>query len=96
MNPATSPSCDLLIIDEIGKLELWHGIGLASVLAPLASGGGTRSLVLVRESLLAELKEKLEPIELIIFEINDQNRNQIPYHILKTLDESSSQEGEKP
>ena len=56
LDPTTRRQCDLLIVDEIGKLELWRGIGLASVLGNLASGEVDRTLVLVRESLLADLQ----------------------------------------
>jgi nucleoside-triphosphatase THEP1 len=37
-NLATPRRCDLLVVDEIGKLELWRGVGLAPVLSGLAAG----------------------------------------------------------
>ena len=40
-------ACDLLIVDEIGKLELWRGIGLAPVLPRLSAGEVERNLNLV-------------------------------------------------
>jgi nucleoside-triphosphatase THEP1 len=78
-------ACDLLVIDEIGKLELWRGIGLAPVLSRLASGEVLRSLVLVRDSLLADLQSRLGPVEQIVFEVNEGNRGDLPPRILETL-----------
>jgi nucleoside-triphosphatase THEP1 len=77
--------CDLLVVDEIGKLELWHGIGLAPVLPRLASGQASRSLVLVRTTLLPELRARLEPAEQIVFEISEENREGMAPRILQSL-----------
>jgi nucleoside-triphosphatase THEP1 len=85
LNPETLPSCDLLIVDEIGKLELWQGVGLAPTLEHLASGHAKLSLVLVRASLLAELQSKLAPVEQIVFEVDKNNRREAPGRILKEL-----------
>lgn len=77
--------CDLLIVDEIGKLELWHGLGLAGILSPLASRKVDRALVLVRESLLAELQGKLGAAELVVFEVSEANRGDLAPRILESL-----------
>jgi nucleoside-triphosphatase THEP1 len=80
---APSRPRDLLIVDEIGKLELWHNIGLAPILPRLASGEVGRSLVLVRDSLLAELQSRLGPVEQVVFEVHEDNRRELPAHILE-------------
>ena len=85
LNPGTGQPCDLLIVDEIGKLELWQGEGLAPIMVHLASGEANRSLVLVRVSLLAELQNKLAPIEQIVFEANEHNRRGMPARLLEEL-----------
>jgi len=85
LEPAAARPCDLLIVDEIGKLELWHGVGLAPLMAHLASGEVNRALVLVRESLLVELQNRLTPVEQIVFEANEQNRDELPSRILREL-----------
>lgn len=77
--------CDLLIVDEIGKLELWHGIGLAPILPLLAAGQVKRSLVLVRDSLLAELQAHLGSAEQVVFEVHEENRGTLAPGILKAL-----------
>jgi nucleoside-triphosphatase THEP1 len=77
--------CDLLFVDEIGKLELWRGIGLAPILPKLAAGEVGRSLVLVRDSLLAELQARLGPVEQRVFEVEGGNRGTLAPHILEGL-----------
>jgi nucleoside-triphosphatase THEP1 len=76
---------DLVFVDEIGKLELWRGEGLAPVLPLLASGGIDRALVLVREELLLALQERLVDVETVVVEVTEANRDGMPGHVLDTL-----------
>jgi nucleoside-triphosphatase THEP1 len=78
-------ACDLVLVDEIGKLELWRDAGLAPVLPRLALGEATRSLVLVRDFLLAELQEKLQPVQQIVCEVSEDNRRTLPAIVLEGL-----------
>ena len=80
---------DLLLVDEIGKLELWQGLGLAPVLPHLAAGEAPRALVLVRESLLDELQARLEGVEIVIFEVQEENRSDLPARVLAGLFEAA-------
>lgn len=77
--------CDLVIVDEIGKLELWWGHGLAPVLPRLAAGETARSLVLVRDALLADLQRRLEAVDPIVFRVTEQNRAGLAPQILERL-----------
>jgi nucleoside-triphosphatase THEP1 len=77
--------CDLLVVDEIGKLELWHGRGLAPVLPGLASGEARRSLVLVRDHLLLELQARLAAVEQVVLQVNKENREEMPPQVLRRL-----------
>ena len=78
-------ACDLLIVDEIGKLELWRGIGLAPILPRLVSARGGTALVLVRDFLLAELQARLGSSQQMIFEVNEENREALAARVLETL-----------
>ena len=78
-------ACDLLLVDEIGKLELQREIGLASVLPQLAAGDAKRALVLVRDFLLADLQAKLYPVSQVVFEVSKENRNGLPPCVLARL-----------
>lgn len=77
--------CDLLLVDEIGKLELWQDQGLAPVLPRLAAGETHRALVLVRESLLDELQARLPGVETVVFEVDESNRDDLPARVLAGL-----------
>lgn len=83
--PVSLRRCDLLLVDEIGKLELWHGAGLAPILPRLAAGEAPRALVVVRDFLLDELQARLGAIEPIVFLVSEQNREELPVHILHNL-----------
>ena len=78
-------ACDLLIVDEIGKLELWRGVGLAPILPRLASGEIDRAIILVRDSLLAELQGELGSVERVVFKVSKDNRSELPPSILGRL-----------
>jgi nucleoside-triphosphatase THEP1 len=78
-------TCDLLVVDEIGRLELERDLGLAPLLPRLAAGQAPRSLVLVRDYLLAKLQSRLESVEWRVFEVSEQNRGELPPHILRQL-----------
>jgi nucleoside-triphosphatase THEP1 len=85
LRQATDRHCDLVIVDEIGRLELRQGGGLAPVLPLLASGKAERVLVLVRDSLLAELQARLAPAEHTVFQVSEENREELPARLLKAL-----------
>ena len=75
-------TCDLVVVDEIGKLELWQGIGLAPILPHLARGEAHNALILVRDSLLSELQTRLQPVEQAVFTADEQNRDGLSAHLL--------------
>jgi nucleoside-triphosphatase THEP1 len=79
------PLSDLLVVDEIGKLELWRGIGLAAILPRLAADEARCSLVLVRDHLLAELQARLGTVEQRVFRVDVGNREGLVRHILEDL-----------
>jgi nucleoside-triphosphatase THEP1 len=85
-------TCDLLVVDEIGKLELWQGAGLAPVLPRLVAGEAGRALVLVRDSLLAELQSRLGAVGQVVFEVSEENRAALAAHILNRLLNKRNQE----
>ncbi len=78
-------TCELLLVDEIGKLELWQGLGLAPILPRLAAGEAGRALVLVRQSLLDELQGRLAGIETIVFQVQEGNRDELPAQVSARL-----------
>jgi nucleoside-triphosphatase THEP1 len=77
--------CDLLVVDEIGRLELQRGTGLAPVLPRLAAGASQRSLVLVRDFLLEQLQGYLGAVAQTVIEVQEGNRADLPPHVLEQL-----------
>lgn len=79
--------CDLLVVDELGPLELESGQGLVSALDVLAQGGFSLALVVVRPALLDEMKGRLKGRQPSILEVTLANRDQLPTRILSMLEE---------
>lgn len=69
---------DLLVVDELGPMELLEGRGLAPVLSALRTGKGTLALVLVRESLLPVLQERLAGCDVRVYRVEPDSRAELP------------------
>jgi nucleoside-triphosphatase THEP1 len=81
---------DLLVVDEIGPLELERGGGLAPVLEPLAAGRVPRVLVVVRAWLLDALRTRLSDVPAKAFTVNGATRDQVPQQVTDWLFETST------
>jgi nucleoside-triphosphatase len=81
----TSTPCDLLVVDEVGPIELESGKGLVAALDVLRAGGFALALVVVRPELIEELAELLSDSEVQILEVTLTNRDQLPEHIVGLL-----------
>ena len=89
---AISAGCDLLMVDEIGPLELEQGEGLAPVLDLLPVEGPTHTLIVVRPALLDPLLLRLgdavrRPCRtgFTVFSVTEENRDELPLQIVETL-----------
>lgn len=80
---------DLLVVDEIGPLELERGGGLAPVLAPLAGGRVPCALIVVRTWLLEALRSRLPGIPAAIFAVREGTRGAVPEQVVDWLSHSS-------
>lgn len=82
---ATSAGCDLLMVDEIGPLELEQGKGFAPILDLLPIEGPTHTLIVVRPALLDRLLLHLRDIESTVFNATEENRDELPRQIIEKL-----------
>jgi nucleoside-triphosphatase len=82
--------CDLLVVDELGPLELVSGKGLVAALGVLKAGGFALALVVVRPELVDELVERLQGADVQVVEVTLANRDRLPEWIVGLLEESSS------
>ena len=76
---------DLLVVDEIGPLELERGGGLAPVLELLATGSARRALVIVRTWLLDALRARLPGIPAATFAVDVRTRESVPGRVVDWL-----------
>jgi nucleoside-triphosphatase len=79
--------CDLLVVDELGPLELKAGKGLVAALDVLNAGGFALALVVVRPELIDELRERLPGSSVQILEVTEANRDRLPERIVDLLQE---------
>jgi len=82
---AAIAGCDLLMVDEIGPLELERGEGFAPILDLLPVEGPTHTLIVVRPALLDQLLLRMRGAECTIFSVTEENRNELPLRIVKGL-----------
>jgi nucleoside-triphosphatase THEP1 len=80
---------DLLIVDEIGRLELERDTGFKQALDMLAARShqppGGHSLLVVRKPLLPMLRLRLPKLDLITFELTMDNRDTVASEIFERL-----------
>jgi nucleoside-triphosphatase len=74
--------CDLLIIDELGPLELLRGEGWTAGIDLLQAGGYQLALVAVRPALLTNLQERLAGVPLLTLALTPANRDALAGQIM--------------
>lgn len=74
---------DLLVVDELGPMELLEDRGLAPIIPELKAGRVPLALVLVRKSLLPALMERLMGCEIRVYETAPETRNALPETIAR-------------
>jgi nucleoside-triphosphatase THEP1 len=85
---------DLLVIDEIGPLELQRGGGFAFALEPLADPERIpNAIVIVRRELVDELAERLGRPDMVRVEVTEEARGQAPGQLVKLVQEARSRNG---
>lgn len=76
---------DLVIIDEIGPLELLQNRGYAPALAQLGESLARTVLVVVRRELQGALEERLCSLQPIAFDLTLDNREEMPGRLLAAV-----------
>ncbi len=82
---AIAAGCDLLIVDEIGRLELERDGGFSQVLSLLETGIVLRSLLVVRHELLGKFRLRLPNLVHAVFEASEHNRDTLPPEMAEWL-----------
>ena len=84
---ASATPCDVLVIDEIGPLELLRDEGWPNALEVLRQGGYTLAVVGVRRALVATLAGRLSGARLWVLPVDPSSRDELPAKILRTWSE---------
>lgn len=80
---------DLLVIDEIGPLELHRGKGFAFAIEPLSDPERIpNAIVIVREELVNELAERIGRPDMVRVNVTVDNRGQAPAQLVKLVQEA--------
>ena len=82
---AVDDGCDLLVVDEIGHLELRRGEGFVNALDIIPSGTVRRTLTIVRRALVGLYLQRLPGTEMRVFEVTEANRDEMPARISEWL-----------
>ena len=76
---------DLVLIDEIGPLELERNAGLAPALVELPQAEACVALLCVRAELLSRLEERLRPLAPRVVMLTLANRDQLPERLCEEI-----------
>jgi nucleoside-triphosphatase len=83
----------VVLVDEIGPLELLQGGGLAPVLDRVSSAAARAILIVVRVELLDTLIQRLQPMPATTVMLALRNRDQIPQRLLADVWTTASAPG---
>ncbi len=90
------PACDLLVIDEIGPLEIKLGKGLTNALAALRRANYRLAVVSLRPALIEALLKLLPSGNISVYWVNEGNRNLLPDSIIAELEKDQCREIQIP
>jgi nucleoside-triphosphatase len=79
-----STGCDLIVIDEIGALELTNN-GLMEM-AEKALDSEDNTLTIVRSKLKKTFLDRFGDREFIVFDVNEDNRDRLPEEISRRIE----------
>lgn len=82
LQKAVAEKRELLVVDEVGWLELWLRDGWAWALGPLSSPAKVpRALLVVRQEVLEEMAERLGRDDLVCVTVSQDNRDDLPHRL---------------
>ena len=79
-------TADVLIVDEIGHLEL-RGEGFFQVPELIKSGGIKNCVLVIRQQLLSHFLSELDVVEPVVYEVTIDNRDRLSRVIMGALED---------
>ncbi len=83
---ARATPCHLLVVDELGPLEMESGAGWAKAFVALHGSNFALALVVVRPELLAPMQVRLPPGATTVLTVTPDNRDALPALLLAMLE----------
>ena len=80
---------DLLVVDEIGPLELERGTGWMNAFDVLRGRDFRLALVVIRPELVAQAQRRLPDCATVIIDVTRENRDQLPGTLMGMLREKT-------
>ncbi|MGD2143200.1 MAG: nucleoside-triphosphatase [Anaerolineae bacterium] len=77
--------CDLLVIDEIGPLEVERGGGWATAFDLLRAGNFALALVVVRPELVVRTQMRLPSSATVVLTVTQESRDRLPANLVRIL-----------
>lgn len=84
---AQTSGCDLLVIDELGPLEIERCQGWAVALDVLREGWFQLGLAVVRPELVSQVQSQLPKVPLEVLQVTEGSRDHLPESILALLEQ---------
>ena len=78
-------SCDLLVIDEVGPLEVVHREGWVIAFDCLEAGEYELAILVVRPELLAQVRDRLGSLSTDVFTVTQDNRDRLPLDLVEMV-----------
>lgn len=82
--------CDMLVVDEIGPLELEQNWGWQQAFATLHQAEFSLAVVVVRPELVARMQLELPESAMAVLVVTGQNRDELPAMLLEMLERECS------
>jgi nucleoside-triphosphatase THEP1 len=82
-------TCHLLVVDELGPLEIERGEGWQKAFDVLQDDGFSLALVVVRPELLEQISHRLPARATTVLTVNTHNRDDLPRVLLEMLEKGS-------
>ena len=86
LKTAMADRCGLIVLDEIGPLEVVHKKGFWRILEPLFDHKDAYLLLVVRPSLIEDVKRMLGDRKITVFTLDRENRDDLPGKIASALE----------
>jgi nucleoside-triphosphatase THEP1 len=86
LKTAMADRCGLIVLDEIGPLEIVHKKGFWRILETLFDVKDSYLLLVVRPSLIEDVKKMLGDRKIMVFTLDRENRDDLPGKIAAAVE----------